>query len=1475
MSMSSAQPDRQRLFSPFVVAAFGLLVGLMLVLAFPRERLEERLLEGRQVDTLTVAYLEAWLRIEPDNAEVLTELTQEYLKAQRIADAQKMLRRLSVSSDPQAQSSALRTRIDLAETQAYALRPGDPARAARLAELDALLAEALDKPWDAAQIETYAKKARALNDSALAGRYYERLAQMEPAQAPRWLAEGARLKLAAGDYAGAADAFFAAQAHAATRDDERRLFLSALQALQSANRPADALAAADAHLGFLARDRETLRYLTRLALSAGRPDIADRYARRLLDMSSRERRDGGARLAGWRRGSEAFASGKGVRDAVIAGSALPVVAPANGVSMASVANAGTAGSAASAASAVSATRVVNANSKENSVIEGSAAPAAIPASVISAANAGTVENAAIAGSAASARSARSVVNAKSVEDAVVASNALRTEIPAGAVSMASVVNAGTAGNAASTANATSVVKAASAKSAVSAGNAASARNTPSAVRASYVVSASPATSAAKNTTNATKPDTVLCTRACMAGRPRDAFSILRVANQEPSAPIEASDYELGFKVFLANGDLASAQRVAQDAVKRDPASTEWRERLAQVAEWNHAPDVALANYLALARARNDERDWKQVERLAPALGDNDAMLAAAIHEADRAPGDMKQLDRVVSAYEAQADPDAALRFLQARANGAYRRPVLERYARLAERKGDDDLAIATYERLMREFGPDSAYALKLSLMYYTRTQFDRSLAVLDSAKSRAPASDADFWRFYAMLATVDQQDGKAREGYGKLVQAGVATPDDLSAMVSAYDDQPLEAGRIAEFAYRKTGNERLLELAVYDYLRSRATGRIRALLGSLDPASLASAERSPRFLLARAQYLRRAGDPDGALADTRAAAALAPGDDEARAALIWALNERGSNAELRAALARHARDAERDSTLWAPYAASYLRLGDARGALSMMHKEAASRRDDPLWALGYADALELNARIDDAWRVRNAVWKKQMAQRAAGKQPVTLDDEQREDLRARMVGLTDQFAGGDASRQVLIELLRADGGDSAGDQPAPPPFGFTDDAMQGVAHREEKRRRVYSAVAREAALGWLQAHDAYDAESLWLLRQYIDSATRPVYAEVTIALAEHDRATLNRLLDTEADWIPRQNRLDAEATTGRFGDVQTHAYEQQFALPDDEIVNQILREQLLRNAQAIAPRFRVVEQGGLSYTEAGIGAGLRLSPTQSLALDYAERNQHGDTSLPNVPRHDRQLSLAWRHLGLDDTERVRIGRRNALDDFTTFRLDGTLFEQQNLSFNYALGFNQMATETSQLIVGGVKHLASVGVNYRPDAHVFAGGRVEYARFYGQDKSFLGTGAVADFNAGYKLRVDYPDYTVRAVLTHGQYSASGNPGGQLARLLPTGAPLGAQQFMPQTFTQEGLLFSFGDDLEEGYTRAWRPFFAAGPIHDSNQGWTAQVRVGLAGSVFGNDQATMYYEHAGVTSGRTQAFTEYGVRYRWLY
>jgi tetratricopeptide (TPR) repeat protein len=213
-------------------------------------------------------------------------------------------------------------------------------------------------------------------------------------------------------------------------------------------------------------------------------------------------------------------------------------------------------------------------------------------------------------------------------------------------------------------------------------------------------------------------------------------------------------------------------------------------------------------------------------------------------------------------------------------------------AALADRKGDDELALQTYTRLDHEFGPDERYAFKLGIIYYARTDFDRSLAVLDVAKRVATPADSDFWRLYAAVAALNQNDPAAKEAYRKLMQGSHATPDDMSVMISLFDDAPLEAGRLAESAYRTTGREHLLELAVYYYTRAHATARIASLLASLDASKRAEAEKSPGFLLARAQYLRDAGDTAGALRDVHTALALAPGNSEARGSDVGARRTR-------------------------------------------------------------------------------------------------------------------------------------------------------------------------------------------------------------------------------------------------------------------------------------------------------------------------------------------------------------------------------------------------------------------------------------------------------------------------------------------------------------------------------------------------------------------------------------------------------
>lgn len=1302
MWMSTVQSDRQRLISPVGILGFGAVVAFALLAVFPRGTLEHRLLDGGTGDALTVAYLEAWLRADPNNADVVYHLTREYLSEQRFDDAESLVARQRTSPDADVRQHALLLDIDIAERRVYALPDGDMQRAHRIEQLDQLLSDAANRAWSPEQLQMLAIKAAALNDGALAGRYYRRLAMLEPARASYWLGKESAIQLAGGHYRDAADAAFAAEAATRSLNEKREFFLAGLRALQGGNLLAEALKAARAHIGPLANDLRTLRFLIQFALAAGRPDLAADYTNQLLKARSgvadkraaaafefahgRSQKQSGFGFASWRAGD---------RPRLI--------------------------------------RVAQQNDK---------------------ASPGTPQ-----------------------------------------------------GN--------------------GAGNEA---------------------------------------------------AVSRPGN---------GDDDLAFRVFVSNGRLREAADVARAALARDPDSIPWHERLAQVAIWNNQPRVALDAYYWLARTRNDEASWQQVLKFAPALHDDHALLAALRHEAEQANGgsaadrqrQLEWIDKFVATEEWLADPHASLQFLAARADGALRRPVLERYAALAERMGDDGLALQTWQTLEHDFGPDPAYALKIATTLYAQGRFAEATATLESAKTVAaaqPKGNDDFWRFYALLGGIVQRPPVVVEASRHLLASGRETSGDLDRMIDALDAQPLDAGRVAEFAFRRNGGQRELQLAIYHYTRARAFGRITMLLDSLTPEQRATAEREPAFLLARSQYWRNVDEPTRALQDVRAALRRDPDNTEARTAFVWLLNDQGSDTELRAALRAYRFQATSDPSLTGAFAAAYLRLGDARAALHYLRLNAPSRRSDPLWRLSFADALELNGQIDEAWRVRRSVWIALHRQKINRTSPSQYTPDEYTVLRARFIGLTDQFAGSDASKQLLIDLLREDTqANAASSEQAASDLGDLSMLPTSTATRLAHRTRHYSAAAREAVLAWTQSHNAYGFERDWLEWQYAQRLSQPAYANVAIALAENDTAELSQRLDDPSGHLPLQTRIAAELQTGRIEAAQRDAFYAQDLLPDNDLMHATLVDAMLPTAQAIAPGFRLVHEGPLSFIEGSLAAGIRVTPTLSFALRYNDRAQHGDGSLPGVPGHDRTIDAVLRRFGADDRETLVVGHRSALADVTSLRLEGSFFDRHPLSFSFALGRNQEATESAQLQVGGVKDNLIVAASFRPDPHIFSRVRVEYDRFYGQDRSFLGHGTVFDIDAGYKLRSDYPDYTIRVAFTHGQYSANGAPGALLRQLVPGGSPFSAQQFVPNTFTQVALLVGFGNGIMDGYSRAWRPFIEAGPLRDSRAGWGERVTAGIVGSVLGADQLGLYVTHSSASQNHSTPVTEVGIRYRWMY
>ncbi|WP_337459839.1 hypothetical protein [Cupriavidus basilensis] len=526
-SKSPAPPERERLLPPAFVLTFTAMVGIGLALMFPRETLRERLLgEGRAVDGLSLAYLEAWWRAAPDDSSFAAVLAEQYARTGRLDEAEGMLSRLEAryAASPAASSAAsrqgpvrnanaadaelpsqiLRTRIEIAQQRAFAALPDTPEREHYIEKLGGLLDQAVTMQWGRADLEELATTARSINALKLAQVFYQALAKSDPGRAALWDAQAASAALAGGDYQQAADALFAAQARTTDPAEQRRLFLAALKTLQSGNQLDKALAQAEQHGGKLLDSAEVLRYLTRLALAANRPEQAARYVQRLLRLPP---------------SLQPAPEGASLQRAEVRRVAATQPWAAQGVIF----------------------------------LDGP----------------------------------RGLALRRAMGDAAMPH--LRRVADTSGAGMAASAAAGQP-------------------------------------RAAAAAPAAPA--------------------AAPAGAPSAA-----------ERAFNADDYELAFQVFLAAGKLDDAQRVAETAVRRQPGAARWRERLAQVAEWNRQPTVALKSWLEYAQASNDETAWKAVLRLAPGLSDDRAYLAALRHRAGT--GDLATVDQVVATYERLGEPEEA------------------------------------------------------------------------------------------------------------------------------------------------------------------------------------------------------------------------------------------------------------------------------------------------------------------------------------------------------------------------------------------------------------------------------------------------------------------------------------------------------------------------------------------------------------------------------------------------------------------------------------------------------------------------------------------------------------------------------------------------------------------------------------------------------------------------------------------------
>ena len=971
-------------------------------------------------------------------------------------------------------------------------------------------------------------------------------------------------------------------------------------------------------------------------------------------------------------------------------------------------------------------------------------------------------------------------------------------------------------------------------------------------------------------------------------------------------------FTLSFNVFLANGNLRDARRVAISAVAQQPDNAVWRKRLAQVSEWDTHPQEALQQWLALARLTGDETAWNNALRIAEGVSDNAALTAILEHKIVSDPGNTNWLDRLLLAKENAGHPEEAMVILQrrlvaSRAGSAGRRRDLGLLADLAFRAGRSADALAALRTLQAEYGLTSTDARRIALQLYRSGQPREAMFEMERAAASVPPDDMAFWHLYAELAERVNNEKQLRAGYLKLLAGESQTELELDSLITLLiDKQPLAAARVSEYAFAKYASTGFVLRAMDLRIRLMDWPAVQRLLQSLNVKQREALENEVQFLTLRAIVREHLNDLPGAQRDLRAALQRNPDDVGLRTSALWLMIAARDTESVKHVLTAWAHDAESNPDYWDAFAAANMSINRQATALHWFRR-SGFRRDDYLWLLSYAECLEANSQPDLAWRLRHHAWlnlrKPEVLTKVSSDQLISLRD--------RLVGLSALFLNGDQTHRVMQAVLHADivalqastkesnalrtGKEMVQviEQASTEKdfLAATDQRLQaaqqssnplGVLLADAGRKRPsddasLSASVRELLLGYALNRQSSELAQAWFATRYADQLGKPLYAELSLMLNSSDRQGLNRLLDAIPDWLPMYDRIEAAQRAGRPALAQTMAFDQLTQLPHDEELHQRLVGLSTEQPANFSSSLTRQNLSPLQITEQRISLGIDLTPRLKMSAELIDRHQSSNTSaqLDHVPPHDRELGLTLRQTLEIGYVAVTVHVRRAIERLTGLRLEYNLTPTSRLSVSGSVGLRQLATESSLLRVGAVRDGIDSTLIYTVSPTEYLSTTLGLRRYASQTGTALGQGRNWNLEAGTHLRIEYPNLTLRAYASGTSFSDRGAVDATLIPLIPVAANPASFRILPQSDRVVGISLAAGTVVESRYSRGLRPYAEIGLTHSTVIGNGFNLRGGVVGSVIGQDMLRVRGALVSGTSASPQGNREIGIDYRWYF
>ena len=285
MSGAVVSYKSQRFASPVMIIAFIVVMLGVLYLVFPKEAILEQTLSAKRADELSLSYLNNLLAEDPQNQQVRLKLTEQELQRGEWRKAQQTLKPLlqeKINNNLKWQSEWLKYEIQ--RSQAIVAEKG-LTHAEALEQLRGNVNQLANAPLKNEALNALAQDALTLNMPKVAVSVYKRMLNSGEEFDAYWYAHAGKIALSTKDYNLSSRLYFEAFRRVEKIDAKREYYLSGLRSLQSGDKLDEAIKVSETNIGDLKNDRETLVFLTRLALAANRPQLAEKHMQAIMRLN--------------------------------------------------------------------------------------------------------------------------------------------------------------------------------------------------------------------------------------------------------------------------------------------------------------------------------------------------------------------------------------------------------------------------------------------------------------------------------------------------------------------------------------------------------------------------------------------------------------------------------------------------------------------------------------------------------------------------------------------------------------------------------------------------------------------------------------------------------------------------------------------------------------------------------------------------------------------------------------------------------------------------------------------------------------------------------------------------------------------------------------------------------------------------------------------------------------------------------------